>query len=143
MNPTVEAYYRPEHGSAPVAVRTDNDVDALIDQLLTEPLSNSIAALYHRDRPLNPAGVPDHELYLAVYPPAAVGGLCYRSDGTWYTKGQASERDEVFYYYMGADTDFPIDSEVPVSLLRQAVKEFLHHSGARPTCVSWQAESAG
>jgi hypothetical protein len=58
----------------------------------------------------------------------------------WFSQGTPSSRDEVFYNYMGNDTDFPHDSEISIGLLRQAAKEFLHHGGDRPTCVTWQTD---
>ena len=112
----------------------------VVDQLLAEPFANSIAALYSLDRPLNPAGVPDHELYLAVNARAGVGALRYQGERVWFSQGTPSSRDEVFYLYMGNDTDFPHDSEIPIGQLRQAAKEFLQHSGERPTCVTWQTD---
>jgi hypothetical protein len=39
---------------------------------------------------------------------------------------------------MGNDTDFPVDSEIPIDLIRQATKEFIASGGERPTCVQWQ-----
>jgi hypothetical protein len=140
MGHRVKAYFRKGHGDNPVLVSTDEDMDALIDQLLAEPFSNSIAAIYSLDRPLNAAGVPDHELYLAVNAKAGVGGLRYTGEHTWFSQGTPSSRDEVFYNYMGNDTDFPPDSEISIGLLRQAAKEFLHHNGDRPTCVQWQPD---
>ncbi|MFJ9025960.1 Imm1 family immunity protein [Streptomyces sp. NPDC102259] len=35
-------------------------------------------------------------------------------------------------------TEFPEDSEIPIALVRQAVKEFLTSEGKRPTCIQWQ-----
>ena len=141
MGHQVEAYFRKGHGDHPVLVGTDEEMDALVDQLLAEPFANSIAALYSLDRPLNPAGVPDHELSLAVNAKAGVGGLRYQGDGVWFSHGAPSSRDEVFYLYMGNDTDFPHDSEIPIGLLRQAAKEFLNRGGERPTCVTWQTDA--
>lgn len=140
MEHTVEAYFRHGHGEHPVLVSTDDEMDALVDQLLAEPFENSIAACYSLDRPFNAAGVPDHELYLAVNAKAGVGSLSYTGERVWYSQGTPSNRDEVFYCYMGNDTDFPHDSEVSIGLLRQAAKEFLTNGGNRPTCVTWQAD---
>lgn len=141
MAHTVEAYFRHEHGDHPVIVGTDEQMDDLIDQLLAEPFANSIAALYSLDRPLNPAGVPDHELCLAINAKAGVGALRYQGERVWFSQGTPSGRDEVFYLYMGNDTDFPHDSEISIGLLRQAAKEFLNRAGERPTCLAWQTDS--
>lgn len=85
--------------------------------------------------------MPDHELCLAVDAKGRVGGLPYQGERVWFSQGLPGNRGEVFYLYMGNDTDFPHDSEVPIELLRQAAKEFLQRSGERPTCVSWQTET--
>jgi len=44
---------------------------------------------------------------------------------------------------MGNDTEFPHDSEIPIGLLRQAAKDFLQHSGERPTGVTRGIADAG
>ncbi|MEU5083618.1 MULTISPECIES: Imm1 family immunity protein [Streptomyces] len=47
-------------------------------------------------------------------------------------------RPEVCYSIMGSATEFPSCSEIPISLVRQAVKEFLLSGGRQPTCIEWQ-----
>lgn len=136
---SAEAYFRHGHGPSPVVVHTAGDIDTLIDELLAEPRSNSLADLYIRERPLNSAGFPDHELGVGVDAARGVGGLSHLGpDGTWYTLGARSDLGEVSYSYMGNDTPFPIDSEIPLDLVRRAAKEFLTSGGRRPTCVRWQ-----
>jgi hypothetical protein len=139
MSFSAEAYYEHGHGEAPVIVRTDADVDALVDALLAQPPSNSVATLYIIERPHNTAGFPDHELGIGVYAVGGVGGVWYYNPGgNWYTLGAHSDRDEVYYFYMGNDRSFPIDSEIPIDLIRQTAKEFLASGGERPACVRWQ-----
>jgi hypothetical protein len=84
--------------------------------------------------------VPDHELYLAVNAKAGVGGLRYQGERVRFSQGTPSSRDEVFYLYMGNDTDFPRDSEISIGLLREAAREFLNRGGEHPTCVTWQTD---
>ncbi|MGH3716269.1 MAG: Imm1 family immunity protein [Micromonosporaceae bacterium] len=134
---TVAAYFRHEHGEAPVRVSTPDEMDALIDELLEEPYDNSVAALYVEGR-RNEAAFPDHELLLAVSQEDSVGGLRYMGgDGAYTAKGSPSRYEEVMYYYMGHDREFPRDSELPLDVIRRAAKEFLTGGGDRPTCVEW------
>ncbi|MFF1818294.1 Imm1 family immunity protein [Kribbella sp. NPDC058245] len=140
---TIEAYYRHEHGDKPVRIQTDEDLDALVDALLAEPYENSVAALYVEGR-LNAAGVPDHELLVAVNHEDRVGGLRFMGDGgTYFSAGEPSRHDEVIYYYMGNDREFPRASEITIDTLRKAVKTFLANGGHRPTGVEWTGASSG
>jgi hypothetical protein len=137
----VKAYYKHEHGETPLRLQTPQDVDQLIDGLLAEDYSNSVAALYVEGR-LNAAGVPDHELLVAINnEDGDVGALRYMGGGgTYYSRGQAGGDKEVTYYYTGSDREFPADSEMPIEEVRTAVREFLA-SGERPASVEWQDES--
>jgi Immunity protein Imm1 len=139
MSYSAEVYYNGSHRDHPVIVRTDGEVDALIDALLAEPFSNSMANLYIIERP-RPNGLADHELSIAVDADSGVGGLWYLNsvEGTWFSRGARSNRDEVFYCFVGHDRDFPPDSEISIALIRQATKEFLASGGQRPSCVQWQ-----
>lgn len=139
MSYSAEAYYEGDHRDHPVIVRCDDDVDALIDTLLANPFHNSMATLHVIERP-GRNGRPDHELGVAVDAEGGVGGLWYLNStaGAWHTLGNRSQRDEVFYCFVGNARDFPIDSEIPLDLLRQATKEFVSSGGQRPTCVRWQ-----
>ena len=140
MTNTVRAFYK--NGEGPALLDTADDVDALIDAVLAEPFENSVIALYSTARPLMESGVPDHELRIAIYAEGKVGGIRYAGDdgtseGSWYVPGQASQREEVFYYYQGHDQGWPQDSEVSVEQVREAVREFVEGDGARPTGSEW------
>ncbi|MFD7161479.1 Imm1 family immunity protein [Kribbella sp. NPDC059898] len=142
MSKTVEAYYRPSDG--PTLLKNADDVDALIDTVLAEPFGNSVIALYSAARPLVAAGVPDHELRVALHAEANVGGIRYAGDdgaqeGSWYVPGQVSSREEVFYYYAGHDQGWPQDSEVTIEQVRRAAREFVSGNGARPGSFEWRA----
>lgn len=144
MTGTVTAYFKHEHGDNPMVLRSAQDADALIDAMLKEEFGNSVAALYADDRPPMESGVPDHELRIAIYAEAKVGGVRYAGDdgsetGSWYASGQASQRDEVFYYYMTHDEGWPQDSEVSIEDVRAAVKGFLESGGSRPSSKEWKA----
>src|SRR3954470_14901568 len=102
MSPSAEAYFTHEHDDHPVRLFSAEDVDRLIDALVDEPWENTVAAVYVDDR-LNQAGVPDHELLVAVdHENKAVGALRYMGgDGTYFSQGDASADGSVLYYYMG------------------------------------------
>jgi hypothetical protein len=137
----VKAYYKHEHDAEPLRLETAADVDRLIDGLLSEDYSHSIAALYVEGR-MNAAGAPDHELLVAVNnEDGDVGALRYMGGGgNYYSRGQAGNDKEVTYYYTDSDREFPANSELPLAQIREAVKEFLV-SSERPTVVEWQDES--
>jgi hypothetical protein len=134
----VQAYYRREHGDKPVLLQSESDVDALIDALLLSRPSENLAALHSLERPLMPAGVPDHELMVGADGDLQVGVLSFMDDGNFVSLDSSEGRGEISYSIMGNATEFPNYSEIPISLVRQAVKEFLSSGGQRPTCVQWQ-----
>jgi len=139
MAHTAKAYFKRGHGADPVLVTDVNDLDQLIDALAAESWENSVAALYVDGR-LNQAGVPDHELLLAIdYENKTMSALRYMGDdGTYFSKGNADDDDSVLYYYMGNDREFPRDSVLPIADVRVAVREFLQSGGERPTGVEWR-----
>ncbi|UWE13590.1 Imm1 family immunity protein [Actinacidiphila bryophytorum] len=138
MNNRVQAYYRNEHGEDPVLLQGASDVDALIDVLLASRPSENLAALHSLARPLMPAGVPDHELLVGANGDRLVGVLAFMDDGNFVSLDSSKEEGSVFYSIMGSATEFPVDSEVPIDLVREAVKEFLSSGGRRPNCVQWR-----
>ncbi len=134
----VQAYYRREHGDNPVLIQSPSDVDSLIDVLLASRPSENLAALHSLERPLMPAGVPDHELLVGVDGDLQVGVLSFMDDGNFVSLDSSKGRGEISYSIMGNATEFPSRSEIPIALVRQAVKEFLSSGGQRPTCIQWQ-----
>jgi Immunity protein Imm1 len=138
---TAEAYYG-THGAEPAVLSTPADVDRMIDALLSNDWSDTVASVYLRERPLNAAGVPDHELLVAVNPDDKVGGLFYNGHqgepASLYSKGASVKADSAFYYYFGNEREFPAGSQISIETIRAAVKEFLM-TGNRPTVVEWQA----
>ncbi|WP_416984600.1 Imm1 family immunity protein [Streptomyces sp. T028] len=134
----VQAYYRRQHGDNPVLLQTLSDVDALIDALLASRPSENLAALHSLERLLMPAGVPDHELLVGADGDLQVGVLGFMDDGNFVSLDSSNGRGEISYSIMGNATEFPSRSEIPIGLVRQAVKEFLSSGGQRPTCVCWQ-----
>jgi len=141
MTYSAEAFYTGAHRDAPVIIETPEQMDALIDDLLAGDFSNSVATLYLRERPKNAAGFVDHEFLIAVNAGDGVGSLSY--DGpdetdTLVSKGAVSQHEEIHYYYVGNDREFPRDSLISLDAVRQAAKEFLATGGQKPTAVEWQ-----
>lgn len=139
MTHTAEAYFKRGHGADPVVLSTADEIDHLVDALVAEPWENSVAALYVCGR-LNEAGVPDHELLVAVdYDNKSMGALRYMGGGgTYFSKGSSTDGDSVLYYYMGSDREFPRDAALPIEDVRAAVKAFVASGGARPEAVEWR-----
>jgi Immunity protein Imm1 len=118
---------------------SSDDVDRLIDSLLAGEEFHNLAELHSLDRELLPSGFPDHELLVGVSRTCPVGVLEFMdASGNFVTLGQETGRGVVNYHIAGNPTEFPDRAEVPVELIRQAVKEFVTSGGQRPACVEWQ-----
>jgi hypothetical protein len=131
----LDVYYRRDHGAAPTTVSTSDEVTELIDRVRAEsPESAPILMELHL------SGDP-YTQGLDVGINGDCGVLRY-SGRDWpegvYSAGSAG-RKPVAYFYMDTWTEFPANAEVPLTIVRQAVQQFLATDGARPTCVEWQA----
>ncbi|MEU8238869.1 Imm1 family immunity protein [Actinoplanes missouriensis] len=134
----VAAQYLLEHVDNPLILTTAPEVDELIDALQRSSAGCNLAQLHSLDRSVLPSGSPDHELLVGVDGGRGVGVLAFMDDGNWTTLGDDIGRDEVGYSIVGHLTEFPERSEIPLDLLREAVKEFCASGGRRPACVNWQ-----
>jgi hypothetical protein len=134
------AYWRPEHADQPVTASNSVDLDRLLDQLAREPFHHSVAALYVATRPPNPAGLPDHELRLAVDTEAGLGALRYMdATGTWFSRGNTpSDHEQPCYSYMGSEALYPRDAHLPLPTICHAIHDFLERAGDRPASINWQ-----
>ncbi|MFF7098307.1 Imm1 family immunity protein [Streptomyces rubradiris] len=138
MTSPVQAYYRHDHGDKPVLLQSPGDVDALIDALLVSGPSENLASLHSLERPLMPAGFPDHELLVGAKGDLQLGVLAFTDEDVLVSFDPSAGRPEASYSIMGSATEFPSCSEIPIPLVRQAVKEFLLSGGRQPTCIEWQ-----
>ncbi|MFF6982304.1 Imm1 family immunity protein [Streptomyces sp. NPDC008343] len=133
-----EAYYRTEHADGR-PILTSGDVDSFIDDLLGGSDSENMAELHSLDRPLLASGFPDHEFLVGVDKELQVGVLSFMDEtGNLVSLGDTEGRGSVSYFIVENGTEFPDRSEIPISLVRQAVKEFLTSGGQRPTFIQWQ-----
>jgi len=139
MSHSAEAYFKHGQDEDPVILSSAEDVDRLLDDLLSGSWENSVAALYVVGRD-NAVGVPDHELLVAVDPEnKSTGAFRYMGgDGTYFTDNQSGAEGQTLYYYMGSDREFPISSAIPLDELRLSAKDFLISGGERPSGVEWQ-----
>jgi hypothetical protein len=139
---TLEGYYLARHGDTPLILGQPAEVDAVLDAMQAAgDWNHSALELTCRELPLSASGLPNHNMLVGVDHQEPVGAIYYFGedvDDVYFTRStHAAADDEVIYGYMGNERFFPRDSEVPIDLIRRAVKEFLA-TARRPTCVSWQ-----
>ncbi|MFJ8436158.1 Imm1 family immunity protein [Kitasatospora sp. NPDC094019] len=135
----LEARYRRADMQNPILLSTSGDVDSLIDALLEGPALHDAAHILSRARSLTWAGFPDHELYVGVSKDRNVGALALTAPESGYVASAGTHsRSGVAYHVAENWTEFPDDSEIPITLVREAVKEFLHSGGNVPKCVKWK-----
>lgn len=140
MSFTARAYYQDGHEDDPVVIATAEDVRALIDTMLEQPLQNSAVALYIQERPLHEIGVADHELRFGVLAERKFGSINYTNGlEAWYARGVQDGDGPVRYQYMGNEELFPADSLVELETLFAVTKNFLA-TGAeqRPEGADWE-----
>ncbi|WP_316038516.1 Imm1 family immunity protein [Saccharothrix longispora] len=127
----MEATYR--HGGGVSLLRSREDIDRFIDELLTAGWEYTAATVNAVDEATD-AG-PTHELVIGVDAKTGLGALRYSGDGTWWRQGEQTNPNGVVFAYFGTGTDFPADSEVPLTTVREAMSELLATGGQQPMCV--------
>ncbi|HET6294187.1 MAG TPA: Imm1 family immunity protein [Kribbella sp.] len=138
MTYTARANHKRGQSNSPAQITGPQDIDALILELSTDDGDNTIAGIYINERPATAQGLPDHELRIAIDGERKVGAIRYMSgDDAWYAVGQKSNLDEVLYFYMGHDEQYPQDSEITLDEIRTATNEFLASGGERPMSPTW------
>jgi hypothetical protein len=140
MTYSAEAFFQNDE---PTIVTSADEIDELIDALISAGSQQSVAALAVRERPLSELGLPDHEFEIAVNVDGKVGGLRYAGrngdeSGTWYAVGSQRRPDPLMYAHVGNESLFPSDSELPIDVVRDAAREFLASGGERPSSVDWR-----
>jgi hypothetical protein len=132
-----KATYRREHVKNPALLDSVEDVDTMIDALLTGPRDSNLAQVFSLQR--EPAG----EFMAGVDRDRHVGVLWFAEEKNWVSLGPPGKQEEIGYYLVGHWTEFPGNSEIPVELVRRGVKEFLVSGGRLPECVEWQVLDYG
>lgn len=135
---SLDVYYMFEHDENPVAVSTTGGVDELISHVRTEsPDAAPILMEVHLS-----GGPYSQGLEIGISNDHGVIRYSGREwpEGVISAGENTTDHTERSYFYMGSWRGFPASAEIPLCLIREAVKEFLTTDGARPTCVQWQAE---
>jgi Immunity protein Imm1 len=133
---TLNAHYAVEHADNPVVVASADDVAALFTAVrdrYPEGAATLITVVVADD----PWG---QQLSAGV--DGDKGVLFYSGQrnpqGAFSKSPEPSNPEPVIYYFETADTEFPPNSEVPVSVVEAAVAEYLTTGGHQPACVEWQ-----
>ncbi|MGZ3142452.1 Imm1 family immunity protein [Lentzea chajnantorensis] len=136
MSYVLEASYK--HGAGVRFLRGDGDIDGFLTELLNAGPDYRSATVYAVDEAADED--PAHELVVGVDEATGLGAVRYAGDdGEWFSKGGKVNPDGVRFLYYGTAHEYPADSEVPLDLVRQALRELLANEGKRPECVTWQA----
>jgi hypothetical protein len=138
MTFVLEASYK--HGVDVALLRNDEDIDGFVTELLNAGPDYQSATVYAVDESTDED--PTHELVVGVDQATALGAVRYAGDdGEWFSRGEQVNPNGVRYLYFGTAHEFPADSEVPLDLVRQALRELLANEGTRPDGLPWQAAS--
>lgn len=138
-----EALYQASQLGKPVEIVTPEDVDRMIDDLAAIPygISAALAQVFSTERERLEGGHFDHELIVGVDGSTGLGVLAFMDEnGNFATVGAPETREEPIYTLMHHRRELPEHCEIPVDLVRTAVKEFINTGGQRPTCVEWKPE---
>lgn len=133
----LEAWYDAK-SAEPTSVKSPAELDAVLDAL---------AATRRPDlAELTIEGDPGRALLNVGIDGARGRGVLYCSGAgdpgadAFFSRGAAEPGAETIYYYMGSDTEFPADAELPVADIRKAAHEFLRTGGERPSAIAWQLD---
>ncbi|MFG2919710.1 Imm1 family immunity protein [Kitasatospora sp. NPDC048298] len=139
MATRAELRYRDGRIVEPDYLNSVDEVDSLIDELLTGPAHENLAQIIHLDRPLMRPEWPDHELLIGVDRAVNLGVVAFTdSEGSVISAGSPETRAAPVYYLAGHWTELSDQVEIPIDIVRNALKEFLISGGKRPTCVPWK-----
>ncbi|MFJ8983017.1 Imm1 family immunity protein [Streptomyces sp. NPDC102282] len=135
----MQAYYKKQHAGKPAMICSSEDVDALIESLAFGEEFENMATLQCLQRKLLPSGFPDHEFLVGVNGKRQVGIVSFSDDRNYISiDASKPQGGDVVYHIAESPTEFPSMAEIPLPLVREAVKEFLLSGGMRPACVDWQ-----
>ncbi|SEP72480.1 Imm1 family immunity protein [Lentzea albida] len=134
MGYVLDVAYR--HDQEPKHLRSREDVDAFVEELLTLGPAYSAATAYAVEEGSD--DLPDHELLIGADGTTGMGAARYSGEaGTWYVRGEHAKRGSVSFAYFGTAQEFPADAEVPLSLVREVLVGLLESGGGRPDGLNW------
>jgi hypothetical protein len=129
----LEAWFDVEDDE-PNTVTTAAELDAVLDTVSGWPGRNTVQLILagHPERGMLDVGLDaEHGRGVLYYAgPTAPDGCC--------TQGPHTADETPLYYYMGSDTEFPADAEVPLGVVRRAAHEYMTTGGERPSGVQWR-----
>jgi hypothetical protein len=139
----LEAWYDGDQDDA-VTVRTPAELDAVLDTVAA--WDGRIIVHLKPARPVD-LNMRRTTLDVGVHGNTGKGALVYTSpDGLWFSKAESDQHanpdGRVLYYYMNSDTEYPVDSEIPLDVVRRAAHEYLTVVAQRPTALTWQTPPA-
>lgn len=118
-----------EYRDAPVVVRTQQELTALIDRISAASAGQQVSSMVELSRVDGPwgfqivtAGIGPHRGFVQVS-----GEPAYRT-----TVGDGDARGEVVYDYMANVTEIPAQEEVPLATVRVVLAAYLDHCGVIP-----------
>ncbi|GAA2693063.1 MULTISPECIES: Imm1 family immunity protein [Actinosynnema] len=122
--------------------RTQEEVEALVDDLVRASLPHWGTQLYLADQPVDRYSDPSTRLVVSVDPDQGAGALSYhdyRPDGgAWDSlAATTSPGAPALVYDPHGGSRYRPSSTLPLAQVEQAVREFLT-DGERPSCLSWQ-----
>ncbi len=139
-------YYPGQAADAPVVLHDGDDVDAMLVDLPTQPVSHRFATIHLHDRPPWTDLDRGPALGIGASPGTALVTLTYTGtdpageSGTWASHHPTSRtRHAVSYSHFGEERKLPPESDVPLDSARLAILRFLTFAGARPDHVHWQS----
>ncbi|MGW1963706.1 Imm1 family immunity protein [Streptomyces sp. NPDC001935] len=135
------AVFKEEHRDAPLLLDSEHAIDAMVDALIVAGPLHKGAQLESLDRQMLSSGLPDHIFLVGVSADGRFGILSYSTgeEGALIPAGRATV-PVATYMFNTYPREFVEPPEVPVDVVRQAVKEFVLSGGQRPTCLEWREE---
>ncbi|GLY48149.1 Imm1 family immunity protein [Lentzea sp. NBRC 102530] len=134
MGYVLDIAYR--HDQEPRHLRSREDVDAFVDELLTLGPSYNAATAYAVEE--DSEDLPDHELLIGANAVTGLGAVRYSAEaGTWYVRGEHIRPENISFGYFGTAQEFPPDAEVPLRRVREVLWGLLESRGERPVGQDW------
>ncbi|WP_306743741.1 Imm1 family immunity protein [Saccharothrix yanglingensis] len=128
----LDAWYD-RKATGPTVVNTPAELDAVLDTVVDWNAPITVQLLIHGD--------PGHAILdVGLDARTGRGVLCYAgSDAPDACISKGSDTaEQPPLYFTGSDTEFPVNSEIPLGEARRAAHEYMSTGGRRPTGVEWQ-----